>query len=689
MSDKSASELKASIRKICSQVESENRKRKYDQLQKFLAKERDEVLKQTEERPSLPIKPLPSTDRIDSPDGEIVRVEGEKVFKITQKIYREARRTTSSVRSEILPRVSPLPRHLIYTPIQYNHRVSDHEKLTFVPYLGEDREYQSDVLSNHDVSYRVGLLVAGPQCTKDEKNELIDRVLYLCSQLQYQDQAVWEHQWATSIVLSTLSETMKTGFDRIQERYQKFISNGSEPAVDAAPEATADKPMHDDMELGDDGAQETSCDEIDKQYLEALDSYRALYCRRCCTFNCNLHGLSNKPSLNFQYDRASQKADDGVWSSLGKGSSASDGDRFLEVKDLSSFHKMICKRMFLIYEGSVEEMSNAMRAPKHLILDFIASQEFKLPSNPTVKQIAKSRSPFHYSVKHYRHKWYRAIEKAEIHPLFVPCVHEGPCSDETCSCVKNRYFCTSACCWGPSSPNFFRGCGCKSACNAKSCTCFATKRECDPDICGCGTCCDPPNRPATIQICRNDNVRMRRHAHLLLGPSQVAGWGLYNKYAIRKGDFIHEYLGEVVSQQEAERRGQISDLKDSSYLVSLSLLSLEIPTLLLFSNTPRNFFKFNLSSDYAIDAYRKGSKARFINHSESPNCDSKTLFVNGDQRIAFFASKDIPAETELFFNYRYNVAIDNDLIKKPAKSFDWMKKEGAKNLDADKNSKKR
>jgi hypothetical protein len=59
---------------------------------------------------------------------------------------------------------------------------------------------------------------------------------------------------------------------------------------------------------------------------------------------------------------------------------------------------------------------------------------------------------------------------------------------------------------------------------------------------------------------------------------------------------------------------------------------------------------FNLSWDYVIDACRKGNKSRFINHSDSPNCETRTLFVNGDQRIGFYASVDIKAECELFFN---------------------------------------
>ena len=118
---------------------------------------------------------------------------------------------------------------------------------------------------------------------------------------------------------------------------------------------------------------------------------------------------------------------------------------------------------------------------------------------------------------------------------------------------------------------------------------------------------------------------MRRHAHLLLAKSSInaAGWGLYTKHALRKGSYVQEYVGEVISQEEAERRGIIYDKLNMSYL-------------------------FNLSSDYTVDATRKGNKVRYANHcSDEPNCEAKMIRVNGDMRIGLFAKVDIDAQSEV------------------------------------------
>lgn len=191
---------------------------------------------------------------------------------------------------------------------------------------------------------------------------------------------------------------------------------------------------------------------------------------------------------------------------------------------------------------------------------FVASEKIGIPPNKFVTQQLRrtwrrknEKNTRFCSMKNYNPKWLRHIQSKVIHPAFLPCDHEGPCDDD-CSCVANGFFCTKACAWGSKSPNFFRGCDCRAGqCQTNACPCYAARRECDPDLCrNCSTCSDPPGRPTTGngQRCRNDNISMRRHCHLLIAESTIkeAGWGLFTKHRLNKGDFIHEYVGEIISQ---------------------------------------------------------------------------------------------------------------------------------------------
>jgi SET domain-containing protein len=64
--------------------------------------------------------------------------------------------------------------------------------------------------------------------------------------------------------------------------------------------------------------------------------------------------------------------------------------------------------------------------------------------------------------------------------------------------------------------------------------------------------------------------------------------------AIKKGDFIMEYVGEVISNESCLQK--LEELKD------------EI-----------NFYFLTLNGQECIDARKKGNFARFINHSCKPN----------------------------------------------------------------------
>lgn len=100
-----------------------------------------------------------------------------------------------------------------------------------------------------------------------------------------------------------------------------------------------------------------------------------------------------------------------------------------------------------------------------------------------------------------------------------------------------------------------------------------------------------------------------------------------------------EYTGELITQEEIEKRGKIYDEHGSSYL-------------------------FDLSSDYGIDALFIGNESRYINHSDNPNCVIRIMSVYGDRRICFYAERHIKTGDELFFDYKYSDVHKEIYLKK-------------------------
>lgn len=106
--------------------------------------------------------------------------------------------------------------------------------------------------------------------------------------------------------------------------------------------------------------------------------------------------------------------------------------------------------------------------------------------------------------------------------------------------------------------------------------------------------------------------------------SRIQGRGAFAIKPIRKGQRIDEYRGEAISHDEADRRYDDNNGRHHTFL-------------------------FVLDDDTVLDARRKGSDARFINHSCNPNCE--TVIENG--HIFIKAIKAIKPDEELVYDYRF------------------------------------
>ncbi|KAL3526794.1 hypothetical protein ACH5RR_011450 [Cinchona calisaya] len=232
---------------------------------------------------------------------------------------------------------------------------------------------------------------------------------------------------------------------------------------------------------------------------------------------------------------------------------------------------------------------------------------------------------------------------------YNPCGCQSPCGKE-CLCFVNGTCCEKYCGCPKSCKNRFRGCHCaKSQCRSRQCPCFAADRECDPDVCrncwiGCGDgTLGVPSQRGDNYECRNMKLLLKQQQRVLLGRSDVSGWGAFLKNSVAKHEYLGEYTGELISHREADKRGKIYDRENSSFL-------------------------FNLNDQFVLDAFRKGDKLKFANHSPDPNCYAKVIMVAGDHRVGIFAKERISAGEELFYDYRYEPDRAPAWAKKPETS---------------------
>ncbi|ONK69689.1 uncharacterized protein A4U43_C05F25710 [Asparagus officinalis] len=129
-------------------------------------------------------------------------------------------------------------------------------------------------------------------------------------------------------------------------------------------------------------------------------------------------------------------------------------------------------------------------------------------------------------------------------------------------------------------------------------------------------------------MCTNRPFRKEKKIKVI--KTEACGWGVVALEALEKGDFVIEYIGEVINDALCEQR-----LWDMKY------------------RGDQNFYMCEVRKDFTIDATFKGNTARFLNHSCDPNCKLEKWQVDGETRVGVFASRSIEVGEPLTYDYRF------------------------------------
>ncbi|XP_021744106.1 histone-lysine N-methyltransferase ASHH3-like isoform X2 [Chenopodium quinoa] len=166
----------------------------------------------------------------------------------------------------------------------------------------------------------------------------------------------------------------------------------------------------------------------------------------------------------------------------------------------------------------------------------------------------------------------------------------------------------------------FCSCGSSTGSNAscgRDCHCGMLLSTCSSN-CKCG------------DDCVNKPFQQRPVKKLKLVQTEKCGAGIVAVEDIRQGEFVIEYVGEVIDDKLCEER--LWSMKKTG---------------------ETNFYLCEINRDMVIDATMKGNKSRYINHSCCPNTEMQKWSIDGETRIGIFATRDIKKGEHLTYDYQF------------------------------------
>lgn len=130
--------------------------------------------------------------------------------------------------------------------------------------------------------------------------------------------------------------------------------------------------------------------------------------------------------------------------------------------------------------------------------------------------------------------------------------------------------------------------------------------------------------------CLNKPFQHRPVKKMKLVKTEKCGSGIVADEDIKQGEFVIEYVGEVIDDKTCEQR--LWNMKHRG---------------------ETNFYLCEINRDMVIDATYKGNKSRYINHSCCPNTEMQKWIIDGETRIGIFATRDIKMGEHLTYDYQF------------------------------------
>eukprot|EP00250_Pteridium_aquilinum_P014879 c22256_g1_i1 orf=87-4457(-) len=145
--------------------------------------------------------------------------------------------------------------------------------------------------------------------------------------------------------------------------------------------------------------------------------------------------------------------------------------------------------------------------------------------------------------------------------------------------------------------------------------------------------------------CQNRVLQKGVQVKLEVYKTRHKGWAVRAAQRITRGTFVCEYIGEVLDDCEANKRGERYDKEGCSYLYDI--------------DAHIHMGRRGRPKPFVIDATKYGNVARFINHSCSPNLVNYQVLVESMDcqlaHIGLYATRDINVGEELAYDYRYKL----------------------------------